>query len=307
MENKMEYIIETENLTKKYGKKKVLDSVSIHVSQGDIYGLVGRNGAGKTTLMKIISGLSKQTEGTYSIFGKKSGELGDITSRRGLLIESPGIYGEYDALTNLAIKCRLIGITDKEEPKRLLKMIGLESAGKKKAKHFSLGMKQRLGIGIALAGNPDIVILDEPINGLDPQGIIEVRDMIHRLNKENGTTFIISSHILDELSKIATKYGIINNGNLIEESLAADLYNRCESRIELLTDNPAATVNVLEKLGFSQIKVTDEGKILIFEQFDRTGDITLALASEGITTFEIVKKLESIENYYLRLVGKESE
>ena len=303
----MEYIIETENLTKKYGKKKALDNVSIHVSQGDIYGLVGRNGAGKTTLMKIISGLSKQTEGTYRIFGKKSGELGDIVTRRGLLIESPGIYGEYDALTNLTIKCRLIGITDKEEPKRLLKMIGLESAGKKKAKHFSLGMKQRLGIGIALAGNPDIVILDEPINGLDPQGIIEVRDMIHRLNKENGTTFIISSHILDELSKIATKYGIINNGNLIEESLAEDLNSRCESRIELLTDNPTATVNVLEKLGFSQIKVTDEGKILIFEQFDRTGDITLALASEGITTFEIVKKLESIENYYLRLVGKESE
>ena len=303
----MEYIIETENLTKKYGKKKALDNVSIHVSQGDIYGLVGRNGAGKTTLMKIISGLSKQTEGTYRIFEKKSGELGDIVTRRGLLIESPGIYGEYDALTNLTIKCRLIGITDKEEPKRLLKMIGLESAGKKKAKHFSLGMKQRLGIGIALAGNPDIVILDEPINGLDPQGIIEVRDMIHRLNKENGTTFIISSHILDELSKIATKYGIINNGNLIEESLAEDLNSRCESRIELLTDNPTATVNVLEKLGFSQIKVTDEGKILIFEQFDRTGDITLTLASEGITTFEIVKKLESIENYYLRLVGKESE
>lgn len=303
----MEYIIETENLTKKYGKKKALDNVSIHVSQGDIYGLVGRNGAGKTTLMKIISGLSKQTEGTYRVFGKKSGELGDIVTRRGLLIESPGIYGEYDALTNLTIKCRLIGITDKEEPKKLLKMIGLESAGKKKAKHFSLGMKQRLGIGIALAGNPDIVILDEPINGLDPQGIIEVRDMIHRLNKENGTTFIISSHILDELSKIATKYGIINNGNLIEESLAEDLNSRCESRIELLTDNPTATVNILEKLGFSQIKVTDEGKILIFEQFDRTGDITLTLASEGITTFEIVKKLESIENYYLRLVGKESE
>ena len=132
----MEYIIETENLTKKYGKKKALDNVSIHVSQGDIYGLVGRNGAGKTTLMKIISGLSKQTEGTYRVFGKKSGELGDIVTRRGLLIESPGIYGEYDALTNLTIKCRLIGITDKEEPKRLLKMIGLESAGKKKAKHF---------------------------------------------------------------------------------------------------------------------------------------------------------------------------
>ena len=208
---------------------------------------------------------------------------------------------------NLKLKCRLIGITDEEEPKRLLKMVGLESAGKKKAKHFSLGMKQRLGIGIALAGRPDIVVLDEPINGLDPQGIIEIRDMIGKLNRENGTTFIISSHILDELSKIATKYGIINDGNLIEESLATDLNSRCESRVELVTDNPAGAVNVLESIGFSQMKVDEDGMVLIFEQFDRTGDITLALAAEGITTFEIVKKLESVENYYLRLVGKESE
>jgi len=303
----MEYIIETENLTKQYGKKKALDNVSIHVAQGDIYGLVGRNGAGKTTLMKIICGLSRQSGGSYSIFGKRDGELGDIASRRGLLIESPGIFGEYDALTNLTLKCRLIGITDKEEPERLLKMIGLESAGKKKAKHFSLGMKQRLGIGIALAGNPDIVVLDEPINGLDPQGIIEIRDIIMRLNKENGTTFIISSHILDELSKIATKYGIINYGNLIEECLATDLNSRCESRIELVVDKAAAAVNVLEKLGFSDMKVVEDGKIHIFEQFDRTGDISLALAAEGITVFEIVRKLESVENYYLRLVGKESE
>lgn len=301
------YLLETENLSKHYGKKKALDSVSIHVSQGDIYGLVGRNGAGKTTLMKIICGLSKKTNGSFSIFGKSDNEIKDIASRRGLLIESPGIYPEYDALTNLRIKCKLIGINDMEEPKRLLKMIGLESAGKKKAGKFSLGMKQRLGIGIALAGHPDLVVLDEPINGLDPQGIIEIRDMIQTLNHENGTTFIISSHILDELSKIATKYGIINNGNLIEECLASDLNNRCESRIELVTDNASAAVNVLEKLGFSQMKVREDGKILIYEQFDRTGDITMALYSEGITTIEIVRKLESVENYYLRLVGKESE
>ena len=301
------YIIETENLSKHYGKKKALDKVSIHVSQGDIYGLVGRNGAGKTTLMKILCGLSQKTDGNFSIFGKKDGEIGEIASRRGLLIESPGIYLEYDALTNLKIKCKLIGINDKEEPARLLKMIGLESAGKKKAKNFSLGMKQRLGIGLALAGYPDIVVLDEPINGLDPQGIIEIRDMIQKLNRENGTTFIISSHILDELSKIATKYGIINNGNLIEECLASDLNSRCESRIELVTDNPSAAVNVLEKIDFSQMKVQEDGKILIYEQFDRTGDITMALYSEGITTIEIVRKLESVENYYLRLVGKESE
>ena len=303
----MAYIIETENLTKVYGKKKALDGVSIHISQGEIYGLVGRNGAGKTTLMKIITGLSHQTSGRYSIFGKKEGELGNITSRRGLLIESPGIYQEYDALMNLTLKCRLIGITDKEEPKRLLKLVGLESAGKKKAKNFSLGMKQRLGIGIALAGNPDIVILDEPINGLDPQGIIEIRDMITDLNRENGTTFIISSHILDELSKIATKYGIINNGTLLEESMADELFSKCESRVELLTDNSSAAVNVLEKLGITRVKVLEDGRIRIYEQFDRTGDITLSMAANGITTYEIVKKLESVENYYLRLVGKESE
>ena len=303
----MDYILETENLTKMYGKKAALNNVSIHVNQGDIYGLVGRNGAGKTTFMKIVCGLAQKTKGNYYIFGRKDDALGDVAQRRGLLIESPGYFKEYSAEMNLKIKLKLMGINDPEEPKRLLKLIGLEDAGKKKAKNFSLGMKQRLGIGIALAGNPDLVVLDEPINGLDPQGIIEIRDMISRLNRENGTTFIISSHILDELSKIATKYGIINNGELIEESPAEELRNKCESRIELVTDNAAKAMGVLERLGFSKMKVLDDGKINIYEQFDRTGDITLSLAAEGVTTFEIVRKLESIENYYLRLVGKESE
>ncbi len=298
----MNYIIETDALSKKYGKKKALDSVSIHIGQGDIYGLVGRNGAGKTTLMKIICGLIKKSGGSYSVFGKKDGEVGNIMQRMGLLIESPGLYTEYDALTNLKIKCKLLGIRGDEEPKRLLELVGLESAGTKKAKHYSLGMKQRLGIGIALAGRPDIVVLDEPINGLDPQGIVEIRDMIRAINKENGTTFIISSHILDELSKIATKYGIINFGRLVEESSAEELFSKCESRIELLTDNASAAATVLEKIGFSDFKVSDSGRIRIYEQFDRTGDITLALASQGVTTFEIVKKLESVENYYMRLV-----
>lgn len=303
----MDYILETENLTKMYGKKAALNNVSIHVNQGDIYGLVGRNGAGKTTFMKIVCGLAQKTKGNYYIFGRCDDALGDVAQRRGLLIESPGFFQEYSAEMNLKIKLKLMGINDPEEPKRLLKLIGLEDTGKKKAKNFSLGMKQRLGIGIALAGNPDLVVLDEPINGLDPQGIIEIRDMIGKLNRENGTTFIISSHILDELSKIATKYGIINNGELIEESPAEELRNKCESRVELLTDNAAKAMGVLERLGFSKMKVLDDGKINIYEQFDRTGDITLSLAAEGITTYEIVRKLESIENYYLRLVGKESE
>jgi len=302
----MEYLLETSGITKRYGKKTVLNNIDLHVKQGDIYGLVGRNGAGKTTLMRIICGLSQQTNGSFSIFGRDGNDLGDITSRRGLLIESPGLYEGLDAKTNLRIKCKLVGIDDEKEAERLLKLIGLDNTGKKKVKHFSLGMKQRLGIGIALAGNPDLVVLDEPINGLDPQGIIQVRDMIMRLNRENGTTFIISSHILDELSRIATKYGIINNGELIEECGADELNEKCESRIELVTDNPAGAVSILDKIGFSKFEVREDGRILIYEQYDRTGDITLALASAGVTTYEIIRKMESVEKYYLRLVGKET-
>ncbi len=303
----MNNIVETMNLTKKYGSKKALDDVSIHVAQGDIYGLVGRNGAGKTTLMKILCGLAHQTGGDFSIFGKKGSEIGEIASRRGMLIESPGYFGEYDAKTNLRIKCRLVGMPDKEETERLLELVGLESVGKKKVKDYSLGMKQRLGIALALVGHPDIVILDEPINGLDPPGIVEMRDLITRQNRENGTTFIISSHILDELSKTATRYGIINEGRLIEECTAEALNDKCESKIGLVTDSPAAAAAVLERIGFSQIKTVEDGHIFIYDQFDRIADITPALASEGITTYEIAKQTGSVESYYLKLVGKEQE
>ena len=303
----MNNIVETMNLTKRYGKKTALYNVSVHVAQGDIYGLVGRNGAGKTTLMKIICGLAHQTSGGFTIFGKSGRDIGAIASRRGMLIESPGYFSEYDAKMNLRIKCRLTGIPDSEEAERLIRTVGLEEAGKKKVKDYSLGMKQRLGIALALVGNPDIVVLDEPINGLDPQGIVEIRDMIGRINREHGTTFIISSHILDELSKTATKYGIINNGALIEECSAEALNEKCESKIELVTDSPASAAAVIERIGFSRIKILDDGRIYIYEQFDRTGDITLALASEGITTYEISRRTGSVESYYLNLVGKEQE
>lgn len=303
----MNNIVETMNLSKQYGSKKALDNVSIHVSQGDIYGLVGRNGAGKTTLMKIICGIAHQTGGDYTIFGKRGRELGQVAARIGMLIESPGYFAEYDAKTNLRIKSRLVGMADKEEADRLIRLVGLEDAGRKKVRDYSLGMKQRLGIALALLGNPDIVVLDEPINGLDPQGIVEIRDLIARQSKENGTTFIISSHILDELSKTATRYGIISNGQLLEECTAEELNEKCESKIELVTDSPSSAAAVLERIGFTKIRIMDDGRIFIYEQFERTGDITLALAAEGITTYEIVKQIGSVESYYLNLVGKEQE
>lgn len=212
-----EMLLETRGLTKQYGHHKAVDSVSMHIKKGAIYGFIGRNGAGKTTCLKMISGLSKPTSGEIEIFGYKGKDLQKVRSRVGCLIEAPGLYGNMTAYENLNIKCKLLGIKKADYVEEILKTVGLEQVGRKKTKHFSLGMKQRLGIGLALVGEPDLLVLDEPINGLDPQGIAEVRDTIQRLQKERNMTICISSHILEELSKIATDYGIIHNGSLLQE------------------------------------------------------------------------------------------
>ena len=303
----MNNIVETVNLTKKYGEKRALDNVSIHIPQGEIYGLVGRNGAGKTTFMKIICGLAQASSGDYRLFGKPGNELGILAQRRGMLIEAPGYIAKFDAKTNMKLMCSLLGIRDKEEPERLLKMVGLGDTGKKKVRDFSLGMKQRLGIACALAGNPDLVVLDEPINGLDPEGIAQLREAFLKLNREQGTTFIISSHILDELSKISTRYGFINEGRLVEECGAEELLEKCETKIELVTDSANAAVAILEKIGFEKIKIAEDGRISIYDRLDRTGDISLALAAEGVTLFELKRQTGSVENYYLNLVGRETK
>ncbi len=300
----MSYILETDGLTKVYGKKKALDHVSIHVGEGEIYGLVGRNGAGKTTLMRIVSGLANATEGSYAMFGKGESELGDLVLQRGLLIEDPGYFPNYSAYENLKLKCMALGIKDKDEPMRLLEAVGLRDAAKKPVRKYSFGMKQRLGLALAFAGNPKLMILDEPINGFDPEGIRDIREMILTKAKQ-GTTFIISSHILGELSKIATKYGFINEGKLIEESTAAALQEKCKSKIELVTDNSPAATTVLEQIGFRDFTVYEGGRIEIYEQLERTGDITNALAAQGIATLEIANKYDTLENYYLRLIGGE--
>ena len=303
----MNNIVETVNLTKKYGEKRALDNVSIRIPQGEIYGLVGRNGAGKTTFMKIICGLAEATSGECRIFGKTGKELGILAQRRGMLIESPGYIAKFDAKTNMKLMCSLLGIKDKGEPDRLLKMVGLEDTGKKKVRDFSLGMKQRLGIACALAGNPDLVVLDEPINGLDPEGIAELRETFQKLNREQGTTFIISSHILDELSKITTRYGFINEGRLVEECGAEELLEKCETKIELMTDSAGAAAAILEKIGFEKVKVAEDGRISIYDRLDRAGDISLALAAEGVTLLEMKRQTGSVENYYLNLVGRETK
>lgn len=299
----MEYLLSTNGLTKQYGRHKAVNSVNIHIRQGDIYGLIGRNGAGKTTLLKMISGLATPTEGDFTLFGKKEKDAYRCLSRVGTLIESPGVYPNMTAADNLKIKCLAMGVRRKNEIEELLEIVGLSSTGKKKVKNFSMGMKQRLGIALALVGNPDLVILDEPINGLDPQGIAEIRDTLFRLNRERNITFIISSHILEELSKIATHYGIIHDGVLLQELTREELLARCSERIELKTDDTRKSCTVLDEMGIRKYKVIDADTIHIFERLNDSGEITMKLAKKGIRTMGITVKNEALEDYYLNLTG----
>ena len=229
----MEYILQTDNLSKVYGTKTVLDHVSIHVPKKSIYGLVGKNGAGKTTLMRIICGLTRQSEGSYTLLGKSNDAA--VRKNMGMLIEKPGIYEHMTALENLRYFSLLFGVKFQDH-RRILEMVGLQNAEKKKAGQFSLGMKQRLGIAISLLGNPDFLILDEPINGLDPEGVYEMRKMLETLNRENDTTIMIASHILSELHKLATDYAIIDGGCLIDEFSRETLDSVCSSGVQVTVE-----------------------------------------------------------------------
>ena len=229
----MDYILKTDNLSKIYGAKTVLNHVSIHVPKKSIYGLVRKNGAGKTTLMRIICGLAQQSEGSYTLLGKSNDAA--VRQHMGMLIEKPGIYEHMTALQNLRYFSLLFGIQS-QDYNRILEMVGLQNAGKKKARQFSLGMKQRLGIAISSLGNPDFLILDEPINGLDPEGVYEMRKMLETLNREQGTTIMIASHILSELYKLATDYAIIDGGCLIDEFSKETLESACSSGVQVTVE-----------------------------------------------------------------------
>lgn len=299
----MEYLLSTNNLTKQYGAHKAADSINLHVKKGAIYGLIGRNGAGKTTILKMISGLASPTAGEYSLFGYTGKDVSKVMHRVGTLIEAPGIYPNLSAAENLKLKCIAMGVRNKNVVAQLLERVGLGDVGKKPAGRFSLGMKQRLGIALALVGEPDLVVLDEPINGLDPQGIVEVREIIDKLNKEQNITFIISSHILEELSKLATDYGIIHHGTLLQEMSREELLEKCSERIELRADDTAKACTVLETMGIKEYKVVNKDTIQIFERLQDSGDITVTLAQNGVKTLSISVKNEALEDYYLNLTG----
>ena len=298
-----ELLLQTMALTKQYGRHRAVDQVSMHIKKGAIYGFIGRNGAGKTTTLRMISGLASPTSGEIEMFGCRGRMLSRIRSRVGCLIEGPGLYGNMSARDNLKMKCMLLGVYKKGYEEELLDIVGLGGVGKKPVKRYSLGMKQRLGIALALVGEPDLLVLDEPINGLDPQGIAEVRDTVLKLNSERNMTILISSHILEELSKIATDYGIIHNGTLLQELTNEELMEKCSERLEVTLDNPERAIPVMDRLGIRRYQVADKEHIYIFERLEESAALNMAFAKAGIPVRGIAVTNEELETYFLKLTG----
>ena len=299
----MDYILTAESLSKHYGHFKALDGFSIHVPKGAVYGFVGKNGAGKTTLIRLISGLQEPTSGSYTLYGVKNTEPGIAKCRRrmGAVVETPSIYLDMSAEENLKEQFRIIGLPSFDDIPGLLRLVGLEGTGKKKAKDFSLGMKQRLGIAIALAGSPDFLILDEPVNGLDPQGIIEIRELILKLNREEQITFLISSHILDELSRLATHYGFIDSGHMVREMSAKELDAACRKCIRVQVSDIHALARVLDGMDF-QYNIFSDTMADIYAKVN-VSELTLALAGQGCDIISMTEREESLESFYVNLIG----
>ena len=299
----MQNALTTTNLSKSYGNQKVLQACSLHVPEQAIYGLVGRNGAGKTTLFRIICGLQRPTTGIYTLYGAHSGTREILQARRrmGAIVESPAIIGSLSAADNLRAYAKLLGIPGEQLIRETLSLVGLTGTGTKKAKNFSLGMRQRLGIGCALLGSPDFLILDEPANGLDPQGIIEIRELILRLNEERGITFLISSHILDELSRMATWYGFLSSGQLIQEVSAETLQAHCSHSVNLEVADAAKAAPVLDGLGLSY-EVESRTNIRISGR-PAVSQLVLALHEHGVEVLQLNEEAETLEAYFVRLLG----
>ena len=298
-------VLKTYNITKKYGEQLAVDNVNMTIKKGDIYGFIGKNGAGKTTLIRLITGLIHKSGGEIELLGaNEENELNKARTMVGSLIESPSLYTNMTARENLEVSRLVRNIPGKKCIDEVLELVGLKDVEKKKVKNFSLGMRQRLGIANALMGNPKLLILDEPINGLDPMGIVEIRELLKKINKEKDMTILISSHILSELSELATTYGIISNGKLIEEITAKQLSEKCRQYIDLKVDDTARAVIFLEReLGISDYEVLEDSNIKVFSNLDNVGEVNSLLSRSGIIVESISVKGENLEEYFMNKVG----
>ena len=301
----MEYILETNALTKRYRNFHALNGLTMHIPKGSIYGFVGRNGAGKTTLIRLICGLQEPSSGEYRLCGVKNMDKNIISCRRkmGAVVETPAIYTEMTAEENLRQQNYILKASNEGNISELLTLVGLGDTGKKKVKNFSLGMRQRLGIAIALAGNPEFLVLDEPINGLDPQGIIEMRELILKLNRERGITVLISSHILDELSRLATHYGFIDGGRMIKEMSAEELEKRCRKCICVDVSDTRLLAAVLSGMR-AEYEILDGTRTYIYSDVQVTLLVT-ELLKKNCIVYSMKEHDENLESFYMNLVGGE--
>ncbi len=297
----MSYAVETKALCKRYGEKRAVNQMSVHIKQGDIYGLIGKNGAGKTSLMKLLLGLTFPDSGSMQLFG--SGDLNGERRKIGSLIEAPGLFKNESAYENMKRFSILSGGASDGEIRQILQAVGLADTGRKKADSFSLGMRQRLGIAVALLGKPRLLVLDEPINGLDPAGIKEIRDVILRLHQQ-GVTFLISSHLLDELGKIATNYGIVSNGALVEEITAEELKKKCETSLVLKTDQGSRAEKILRE-AFPALRLETAGNtVSVPSAVKDASELNRVLVQAGVRVYEMKSDGVGFEEFFIERIGK---
>ncbi|ASS67766.1 MULTISPECIES: ABC transporter ATP-binding protein [unclassified Paenibacillus] len=300
-----DYVLQTNQLSKKFKSSTALHNVELSIRKGSIYGFIGQNGAGKSTLIRIVAGLAFPTEGSIELFGA-SDERSLIEARKriGSIIESPALFPHMTASENLEANRILRGIPGKDCVPRTLELVGLQGTGKKKAKNFSLGMKQRLGLAIALLGDPEFLILDEPTNGLDPMGVVEMRELLKRLNRERGITILISSHILSELYLLASHYGIIHRGQLLEQLTAQELNGKCQQYVLIKADNPNMAAAVVQReLGTAEFEVLPDGAIKLYSPIDQPGKVSSALFSAGLEIEQFTPMGEDLESYFTKRIG----
>lgn len=298
----MDYVLRTDALSKEFGGFKALSGLSMNIPKGAIYGFVGKNGSGKTTLIRLICGLMEPTSGEYTLYGRKNTDKDIVKSRRrmGAIVETPSIYPDMSAEDNLKHQYRILGLPSFDGISDTLELVGLGDTGKKKAGNFSLGMCQRMGIAAALAGDPDFLVLDEPANGLDPQGIIEIRELLLKLNRERQITVLISSHILDELSKLATHYGFIDNGSIIKEISAVELEAACRKCVRMEVSDTKALACVLDGMQV-EYKILSDTQADVFARLN-ISKLTAALGEKNCEVISMQERDESLESYYVNLI-----
>lgn len=301
----MDTILKTKNLTKKYHNQLAVNNVNMEIKQGDIYGLVGKNGAGKTTLLRMISGLTMPSSGEIDLFNETSSQgLNKSRMRTGAIIETPSFFPYLSAKKNLEYYRIQRGIAEKDSIDYALKIVGLNDTGNKKFKNFSLGMKQRLGLALTIMSSPDILILDEPINGLDPTGIVEFREILLKLNRERNTTILISSHILSELSQLATTYGFIHNGVFLEQLSSEELSNKCRKALAIKVSDTAKAAAIIEReLGSSEYEILNDNEIKLYDLMNVPEKVSKVLINNNIMLYSMSSEGVNLENYFINLIG----